>query len=185
MLNEIYENCEMDMEHAIEHMQSQFKTIRTGKVTTQVLDGIKVDYYGAPTPLSQVATVLATDATTITVSPWEKPLLGDIEAAIAKANIGVNPNNDGEQIKLFFPPMTIEQRQENVKKLKKMGEDAKIAVRNDRRKANDAIKKLEKDKEITEDEAKRALDNIQKLTDKMVAKIDDIIKQKEQDIMTV
>ena len=184
MLNEIYENCEMDMEHAIEHMQSQFKTIRTGKVTTQVLDGIKVDYYGAPTPLSQVATVLATDATTITVSPWEKPLLGDIEAAIAKANIGVNPNND-EQIKLFFPPMTIEQRQENVKKLKKMGEDAKIAVRNDRRKANDAIKKLEKDKEITEDEAKRALDNIQKLTDKMVAKIDDIIKQKEQDIMTV
>jgi ribosome recycling factor len=185
MLDEIYENCEMDMEHAIEHMQGQFKTIRTGKVTTQILDGIKVDYYGAPTPLSQVATVLATDATTITVSPWEKPLLGDIESAIAKANIGVNPNNDGEQIKLFFPPMTVEQRQESVKKLKKMGEDAKIAIRNDRRKANDAIKKLEKEKEITEDEAKRALDNIQKLTDKMVAKVDDIIKKKEQDIMTV
>ena len=156
MLNEIYENCEMDMEQAIEHMQNQFKTIRTGKVTTQVLDGVRVDYYGAPTPLSQVATVLATDATTITVSPWEKPLLGDIESAIAKANIGVNPNNDGEQIKLFFPPMTVEQRQENVKKLKKMGEDAKIAVRNDRRKANDAIKKLEKEKEITEDESKTA-----------------------------
>ncbi len=185
MLDEIFENCEMDMEGAIEHMQNQFKTIRTGKVTTSVLDGIKVDYYGAPTPLSQVATVLATDATTITVSPWEKPLLGDIESAIAKANIGVNPNNDGEQIKLFFPPMTVEQRQENVKKLKKMGEDAKIAIRNDRRKANDAIKKLEKDKEITEDDAKRALDTIQKTTDKMVAKVDDIIKKKEQDIMTV
>ncbi len=185
MLNEIYENCEMDMEQAIEHMQNQFKTIRTGKVTTQVLDGVRVDYYGAPTPLSQVATVLATDATTITVSPWEKPLLGDIESAIAKANIGVNPNNDGEQIKLFFPPMTVEQRQENVKKLKKMGEDAKIAVRNDRRKANDAIKKLEKEKEITEDESKNGQDHIQKITDKMVAKIDDIIKKKEQDIMTV
>jgi ribosome recycling factor len=185
MLDEIYQECEMDMESAIEHMQNQFKTLRTGKVTTQVLDGIKVDYYGAPTPLSQVATVLATDATTITVSPWEKPLLGEIEAAIAKANIGVNPNNDGEQIKLFFPPMTVEQREENVKKLKKMGEDAKVAVRNDRRKANDAVKKLEKEKEITEDDSKRAQDNVQKITDKMVAKIDDIIKQKEQAIMTV
>lgn len=185
MLDEIYEECEMDMEGAIEHMQSQFKTLRTGKVTTQVLDGIKVEYYGAPTPLSQVATVLATDATTITVSPWEKPLLGDIESAISKANIGVNPNNDGEQIKLFFPPMTVEQRQENVKKLKKMGEDAKVAVRNDRRKANDTVKKLEKDKEVTEDDSKRAQENIQKITDKMTAKIDEIIKQKEQAIMTV
>jgi len=185
MLDEIYQECEMDMEGALEHMQNQFKTLRTGKVTTQVLDGIKIDYYGAATPLSQVATVLATDATTITVSPWEKPLLSTIESAIAKANIGVNPNNDGEQIKLFFPPMTVEQRQESAKKLKKMGEDAKVAVRNDRRKANDTIKKLEKDKEITEDDSKRAQDNIQKITDKMVAKIDDIIKQKEQAIMTV
>jgi len=185
MLDEIYQECEMDMEGAIEHMQNQFKTLRTGKVTTQVLDGIRVEYYGAPTPLSQVATVLATDATTITVSPWEKPLLSAIESAIAKANIGVNPNNDGEQIKLFFPPMTVEQRQESVKKLKKMGEDAKVAVRNDRRKANDAVKKLEKDKEITEDDSKRSQDNIQKITDKMVAKIEEILKQKEQAIMTV
>lgn len=185
MLDEIFEECEMDMEGAIEHMQSLFKTIRTGKVTTQVLDGIKVEYYGAPTPLSQVATVLATDATTITVSPWEKPLLGIIETAISKANIGVNPNNDGEQIKLFFPPMTMEQRQESVKKLKKMGEDAKIAIRNDRRKANDTVKKLEKDKEVTEDDSKHAQDNIQKITDKMVARVEDIIKQKEQDILKV
>lgn len=185
MVDEIYQECEMDMEGAIEHMQSQFKTIRTGKVTTQVLDGIKVEYYGAPTPLSQVATVLATDATTITVTPWEKPLLGDIESAIAKANIGVNPNNDGEQIKLFFPPMTVEQRQESVKRLKKMGEDAKVAIRNDRRKANDAIKKLEKEKEITEDDSKRAQENVQKITDKMVANVDEIIKKKEQDVLTV
>ena len=185
MLDDIYQECEMDMEGAIEHMNAQFKTLRTGKVTTQVLDGIRIDYYGSLTPLSQVATVLATDATTITVSPWEKPMLATIESAIAKANIGVNPNNDGTQIKLFFPPMTVEQRQENVKKLKKMGEDAKVAVRNDRRKANDNVKKLEKDKEITEDDSKRAQENIQKITDKMTAKIDEIIKQKEQAILTV
>ena len=185
MLEDIYSECDMDMEGAIEHMQHQFKSLRTGKVTTQILDGIKVDYYGAATPLAQVATVLATDATTITISPWEKPLLGDIETAIAKANIGVNPNNDGEQIKLFFPPMTVEQRQDAVKQMKKMGEDAKIAIRNDRRKANDRVKKLEKDKEITEDESKSAQDHVQKITDKMVAQVEDILKKKEQEILTV
>ncbi len=185
MIDDIYEECEMDMQGSIEYMQTQFKTLRTGKVTTQILDGVKLDYYGALTPLSQVATVLATDATTITVSPWEKNLLADIETAITKANIGVNPNNDGEQVKLFFPPMTVEQRQDAVKRLKKMGEDAKVAIRNDRRKANDNIKKLEKSKEITEDESRSAQENIQKLTDKMVQNIDNIIKQKEQDILTV
>lgn len=185
MLDEIYSECEMDMEGAIEHMQNQFKTLRTGKVTTQILDGVKVDYYGAPTPLAQVATVLATDATTITISPWEKPLLGDIETAIAKANIGVNPNNDGEQVKLFFPPMTVEQRQETVKQMKKMGEDAKVAIRNDRRKANDKVKKLEKDKEITEDDSKSGQENVQKITDKMVVKVEEVLKKKEQEILTV
>ncbi len=185
MIEEIFEECEMDMQGALEHMQQQFKTLRTGKVTTQILDGIKVDYYGTLTPLSQVATVLTTDATTITVAPWEKPLLGDIETAIAKANIGVNPNNDGEQVKLFFPPMTVEQRQESAKKLKKMGEDAKITVRNERRKANDNIKKLEKAKEITEDDSRDAQAKIQKLTDTMVSKIDEIIKNREQEILTV
>ena len=185
MLDDIYQECEMDMEGAIEHMNAQFKTLRTGKVTTQVLDGIRIDYYGSLTPLSQVATVLATDATTITVSPWEKPMLATIESAIAKANIGVNPNNDGTQIKLFFPPMTVEQRQENVKKLKKMGEDAKVAVRNDRRKANDRVKQFEKDKEITQDDSKSAQDQIQKITDKYIAEIDTILKEKEQEILKV
>ncbi len=185
MLEEIYQECEMKMQGAIDHMMLEFKTLRTGKVTTQVLDSVKVNYYDTPTPLSQVATVLATDATTITVTPWEKHLLGDIESAIAKANIGVNPNNDGEQIKLFFPPMTVEQRQETVKKSKGMGENAKVAIRNDRKKANDAIKKLEKDKEITQDESKGAQDKIQKFTDSYIAKVEDILKTKEQDILTV
>lgn len=185
MLNEIYQECESKMQGAIDHMQTEFKSLRTGKVTTQVLDNIKVDYYGTPTPLSQVATVLATDATTITVSPWEKNLLSAIESSISKANIGVNPNNDGEQIKLFFPPMTVEQRHESVKKSKVMGETAKVSIRNDRKKANDKIKKLEKDKEITQDDSKTGQDQVQKITDKYITKVDDVLKSKEQEILTV
>ena len=185
MVNEIFESCENKMQGSIEHMQKEFKTLRTGKVTTAVLDNIKIDYYGTPTPLDQVGSVIATDATTIVINPWEKNLLGDIESAIAAANIGVNPNNDGEQIKLFFPPMTVEQRQETVKQMKAMGEKAKVSVRNDRRDANDKIKRLEKEKEITQDESKSAQENIQKITDKYIAKIDEILKEKEAEILKV
>jgi len=170
---------------SIEHMQRDFKTLRTGKVLISVLDNVKIDYYGTPTPLDQVGSVLATDATTIVVNPWEKNLLGNIESAIAAANIGVNPNNDGDQIKLFFPPMTVEQRQESVKKMKIMGENAKVSVRNDRRDANDKVKKLEKDKEITVDDSKTAQDKIQKITDKFTAQIDSILKDKEAEILKV
>ena len=185
MLEEIFNECETKMQGAIEHMQREFKTLRTGKVTTAVLDNIKVDYYGTPTPLDQVGSVIASDATTIVVNPWEKNLLGDIESAIAAANIGVNPNNDGDQIKLFFPPMTVEQRQESVKQMKGMGEKAKISIRNDRRDANDKIKKLEKEKEITQDESKSAQENVQKITDKYIAKVDTILKEKEAEILKV
>ncbi|MCF6331615.1 MAG: ribosome recycling factor [Sulfurimonas sp.] len=185
MLNEIYNECEEKMTSSIEHMQREFKTLRTGKVTTAVLDNVKIDYYGTPTPLDQVGSVLATDATTIVVNPWEKNLLGDIESAISSANIGVHPNNDGDQIKLFFPPMTVEQRQDAVKKMKGMGEDAKVSVRNDRKYSNDRIKKLEKDKEITADESKSAQDSIQKNTDKFTTQIDSILKDKEQEILKV
>lgn len=185
MLDEIYSQCEEKMQKSIEHMQREFKTLRTGKVTTAVLDGVKIDYYGTPTPLDQVGSVLAADATTIVVNPWEKPLLENIESAILKANLGVTPNNDGDQIKLFFPPMTVEQRQESVKQMKGMGENAKVSVRNDRKHANDQIKKLEKDKEITTDESKSAQDNIQKLTDKYSGNIDQILKDKEAEILKV
>jgi len=185
MLNEIYSDCESKMLGSIEHMQRDFKTLRTGKVLISVLDNVKIDYYGTPTPLDQVGSVLATDATTIVVNPWEKNLLGNIESAIAAANIGVNPNNDGDQIKLFFPPMTVEQRQESVKKMKIMGENAKVSVRNDRRDANDKVKKLEKDKEITVDDSKTAQDKIQKITDKFTAQIDSILKDKEAEILKV
>jgi ribosome recycling factor len=185
MLDEIKNSCETKMQKSIEHMQKEFKTLRTGKVTTGVLDGIKIDYYGTPTPLDQVGSVLATDATTIVINPWEKNLLNAIENAILKANVGANPNNDGDQIKLFFPPMTVDQRQDSVKQMKAMGEKAKVGVRNDRRDANDKIKKLEKEKEITQDESKSAQDDIQKLTDKYIAQIDKILKDKEAEILKV
>ncbi len=185
MLEEIYNECEEKMNSSVGHMHRDFKTLRTGKVTTAVLENVKIDYYGTPTPLDQVGSVLATDATTIVVNPWEKNLLGDIESAIAAANIGVNPNNDGDQIKLFFPPMTVEQRQDTVKKMKGIGEDTKVSIRNDRKHSNDKIKKLEKDKEITTDESKTAQEKIQKITDTFTVQIDSILKDKEQEILKV
>ncbi len=185
MLNEIYSECEKKMKSSIEHMQRDFKTLRTGKVTTSVLDNIKIDYYGTPTSLDQVGSVIAVDATTIVMNPWEKNLLADIESAISKANVGATPNNDGDQIKLFFPAMTVEQRQESVKQMKGMGENAKISLRNDRKNANDKIKKLEKEKEITSDESKSAQDNIQKITDKFSSNIEQILKDKEVEILKV
>ncbi|MDY0116003.1 MAG: ribosome recycling factor [Sulfurimonadaceae bacterium] len=185
MVNDIYKECEKKMLGGIEHMQRDFKTLRTGKVTISALDNVKIDYYGTLTPLDQVGSVIATDATTIVINPWEKQLIGQIESAIQKANIGVNPNNDGQQIKLFFPPMTVEQRHDTVKQMKVMGENARVGVRNDRRAANDKIKKHEKDKEITADESKAAQENIQKLTDKYIGSIDQILKDKEIEILKV
>jgi len=185
MLNEIFNACETKMKASIEHMQRDFKTLRTGKVTTAVLDNVKIDYYGTPTALDQVGSIIAQDATTIVVNPWEKNLLADIESAISAANVGATPNNDGEQIKLFFPAMTVEQRQESAKQMKGMGENAKVSVRNDRKHSNDQIKKLEKDKEVTSDESKSGQDNIQKITDKFSAEIDSILKAKEAEILKV
>ena len=185
MLNEIYNECETKMQGSIEHMLRDFKTLRTGKITTSVLDNVKIDYYGTPTPLDQVGSVIAVDATTIVVNPWEKNLLADIESAISKGNVGATPNNDGDQIKLFFPAMTVDQRKESVKQMKGMAENAKVSLRNDRKNSNDKIKKLEKDKEITIDESKAAQDTIQKTTDKHSANIDKIIKEKEVEILKV
>ena len=184
-IDEIKTKAKEGMQKSIEALKKDFSTLRSGKVSTSILDNIKVSYYGTPTPLNQVATVLASDATTITITPWEKNLLKEIEHAIQSANIGVNPNNDGENVKLFFPPMTIEQREENAKKAKAMGEKAKVAIRNIRKDANNKIKHLEKEKEITEDESKRAHNDIQKLTDEFVAKVDELVKVKEAELLKV
>ncbi len=185
MVNEIFDTTAANMEKSIEALKRDFATLRTGKVTTGIVDNIKVDYYGTMTPLTQVGNVIATDATTISITPWEKTLLPAIEKAIQEANIGVNPNNDGDFIKLFFPPMTSEQRQEIVKQAKGMVETAKVAIRNVRKDGNDKIKKLEKEKEISEDESKKAQEQIQKLTDEHVAKVDEAFKAKEADILKV
>ena len=185
MLQEIFTNTKTYMEKSIEALKRDFLTLRSGKVSVNVLDNIKVDYYGSPTPLNQVGSVIAQDATTIIVTPWEKSLLKDIERAIQEANIGVNPNSDGEAIKLFFPPMTQEQRKEIAKDAKAMGEKAKVAIRNLRQDANNHIKKLEKDKEVTEDESKKAQDTIQKYTDEFVKKIEEMTKNKEDEVLKV
>ncbi len=185
MVNEIYEETKEHMEKSLEALRRDYSTLRTGKVQTTILDNITIDYYGTQTALSQVATILAPDATTINISPWEKNLVGDIEKAINEANIGVNPNNNGESVQLFFPPMTQDQRKESVKGAKTMTDNAKVAIRNIRKSANDKVKKLLKDKEITEDESKKAQDEIQKITDNYVAKSDDMFKAKDAEIMKI
>lgn len=185
MINEIFDHTAANMDKSIEALKRDFATLRTGKVTTGIVDNIKIDYYGTMTPLNQVGNVIATDATTISITPWEKPLLSAIEKAIQEANIGVNPNNDGSFIKLFFPPMTSEQRQDIVKQAKGMVEHAKVAIRNVRKDGNDKIKKLEKDKEISEDESKKAQEQIQKITDEHIVKVDETFKVKEADILKV
>ena len=184
-LNEIYDNQKEHVEKALEALKRDFGTLRSGKVSVSILDGVRVNYYGNPTPLNQVATVLASDATTINITPWEKHLVKDIESAITKANIGVNPNSDGESVKLYFPPMTTEQRQERAKQAKTMGEKAKVAIRNIRKDANDKVKKLEKDKDITEDESKKAHDEVQKITDNGVASVDSAVKEKEAELLKI
>ncbi len=185
MVNDILDKTRQQMDKSLEALKKEFTSLRTGKVSAKIIDGITVDYYGTATPLSGVGSISTPDANTITITPWEKGLAGDIEKAIAAANIGVNPNNNGDSVILSFPPMTSEQRQETVKHAKTMTEKAKVAVRNNRQDGNNKIKKLEKDKEITEDESKQGQDKIQKLTDEFIQKVDDTFKAKEADILKI
>ena len=185
MLQEVYAQTKEHMEKSIEALKKDYKSLRTGKVNVNILDGIRIDYYGTPTDLSQVGSVLSPDATTIVINPWEKNLLGAIDKAIQSANIGVNPNNDGVVIKLFFPPMTTDQRENTVKQAKVMTDNAKVAIRNIRQNSNTKAKNLLKDKLITEDENKRAQDEIQKITDSYVLKADETLKAKEKEIRTI
>lgn len=185
MTQEILSSTKSHMEKSLESLRRDFSTLRSGKVSTSILDNIRINYYDTPTPLNQVGSVIAQDASTIVITPWEKSLLKDIEKAIQEANIGVNPNVDSECIKLFFPPMTQEQRKDIAKEAKAMGEKAKVAVRNIRQDGNNHIKKLEKDKQITEDVSKKAQDDVQKLTDEFVKKIDEMVRHKEEEVMKI
>ncbi|WP_199769223.1 ribosome recycling factor [Helicobacter cynogastricus] len=185
MLDDIYKQTQDQMHKSLEALLRDFTTLRSGKVSISLVENVRVDYYGTPTPLNQVGSVIASDASTLSITPWEKNLLKDIERALQEANLGANPNNDGESVKLFFPPMTSEQRKEIAKEAKGMGEKAKVAVRNIRQDANNQIKKLEKDKAISEDQGKKALAEVQKITDTAIKKIEEALKHKEEEILKI
>lgn len=175
---------EENMEKSISHLNSELSKLRAGKATPQLLDGVLVDYYGAMTPIAQVANINTPDAKTIVVQPWEKPLLGTVEKAIIAANLGFNPQNDGSIIRITLPPLTEERRKQLVKMSKSEGETAKVSIRNIRKETNDDIKKLVKDG-MPEDLGKSSETKVQEITDKYIKKVDEILAVKEKEIMTV
>lgn len=185
MINVIKQDAEERMNKAIAALKKEYAAIRTGKASPALLDRITVDYYGVETPLNQMAGVSAPEARMLVIQPWDKSSLASIEKAILKSDLGLTPSNDGAVIRLVIPQLTKESRKELAKKVKKLGEDSKVAIRNIRRDANDEVKKLEKAKEITEDDSKAAQDAIQKLTDKFVAEIDKTAANKETEIMEI
>lgn len=173
------------MEKSMSNMMEEFGGIRAGRANPHVLDKLRVDYYGSPTPIQQVANVTVPEARMIQIQPWESKMLKEIEKAILTSDIGINPTNDGKMIRLVFPELTEERRRDLTKEVKKKGENAKVAVRNIRRDANDAFKKLSKSADISEDEIKQLEDEIQKLTDKYIAEIDKSVEEKSREILTV
>ena len=173
------------MNKTLEVLQSDYAAIRAGRANPHVLDKIKVDYYGTPTPIQQVGNISVPEARMIVIQPWEKSLLKAVEKAILTSELGINPNNDGNCIRLVFPEMTEERRKEVAKDVKKKGDSAKVAIRNIRRDANDAFKKMEKAGEMSEDDLKEATEKMQKLTDKMIEKVDKAVEEKTKEIMTV
>jgi ribosome recycling factor len=182
----VLKDLDTRMNGALEVLAREFAGVRTGRASTALLDTIRVDYYGNPTPISQMASVSVPDARTLMIQPWEAAQLKEIEKAIMKSDLGIQPVNDGKLIRLTMPTPTEERRKQLVKSVHKMAEDARVAVRNVRREANDKLKALAKDKKapITEDEERRGHDQIQKTTDKFIAKIDELLKKKEQEIMS-
>ncbi len=172
------------MTKAYEHLESDYAGIRAGRANPHVLDKIKVDYYGTPTPIQQVGNITVPEARLIQIAPWEKSLIKEIEKAIMASDIGINPSNDGNTIRLVFPELTEERRRDLVKDVKKKGEDCKVAVRNIRRDGNDSFKKLAK-AEVSEDEIKQLEEQLQKLTDKYIKEVDKLVEDKSKDILTV
>ncbi len=185
MIADIKKNVEQKMLKSLEALKADLGKIRTGRAHTGILDHVMVDYYGCPTAVNQVANITLTDARTIGVQPFEKKMIGPIEKAIRDSDLGLNPSTNGDLIRVPMPMLTEERRRDMIKIVKGEGEDAKIAVRNIRRDANEQLKKLLKDKEVGEDEERRAQDDVQKLTDRFVAEIDKALQAKEVDLMAV
>ncbi len=185
MIPEIMKDAEERMQKAVAALVRELKSLRAGRATPALLDKIMVDYYGAPTPLNQLANISAPEARLLVVQPWDKNVVKEVERAIMKSDLGLTPNSDGAIIRLAIPELTQERRRELVKVVKKKAEEARVAVRNIRREANDSVKELEKDKDISEDESHRAQDEVQKLTDKYVKEVDGVLQTKEEEIMEV
>jgi ribosome recycling factor len=182
-IKKILKDAEARMKKSIEHLQHELAGIHTGRATPSILDTVKVDYYGTPMPINQVATVSAPEARLLVIQPWEKRMIPEIEKAIMSSNLGLNPANDGNLIRVPIPELSEERRQSLVKLIKKFCEDARIAIRNVRRDANDHVKKLEKENEISEDQEHDALDEIQKLTNKYIEEVDKLLEHKEKEIL--
>lgn len=185
MSKQVLEQAKDKMNKSLAALGRELASIRAGRANAALLDRITVDYYGAPTPVNQLAGVAVPEARLLVITPYDKSALGDIEKAIMKSDIGITPTNDGNVIRLMIPALTEERRKELAKQVKREAEDAKVAVRNVRRDANDELKKLEKAGEITEDELRSYGEDVQKLTDEFIAKVDEAAKEKEQEILAV
>lgn len=183
MIDDIYQETKEKMSKSVKALENELKKIRTGRASLNILDGIRVDYYGTPTPLNQMASLSVPESRMITIQPWDASVINDIEKAILKANLGLTPSNDGKLIRIAIPPLTEERRKEIVKTVHKICEDHKIAVRNVRRDANDMLKELKKDGDISEDDSFKAQDQVQKITDEHIKLIDDTYKDKEKEIL--
>ncbi|HEX2439927.1 MAG TPA: ribosome recycling factor [Methylomirabilota bacterium] len=180
----VLKDVEARMNTALEALGREFATVRTGRASAGLLDGIRVDYYGTPTPINQMASVSTPDARTLTIQPWEAGQIGVIEKAIQKSDLGLTPVNDGKLIRLTMPAPTEERRKQLVKTVAKMAEEARVAVRNVRREINDKLKAVARETKASEDEERRAHDQVQKTTDRFIAKVDELAKKKEQEILT-
>ena len=184
-MKEVLNKAEEKMGKTINSLKNEFAAIRAGRANPAVLDKVLVDYYGTPTPINQMAAVSVSEARVLVIQPWDKSLVKEIEKAIQASDIGINPTNDGSVIRLTFPQLTEDRRKEIVKDLKKYGEDAKVAVRSIRRDANDKLKAMKKNSELTEDDLKNAEDKTQKLTDKFIKNIDEIVADKEKEVLSI
>ena len=185
MANPVVDSMGQEMDKSIQSLKGELAKVRTGRASTALVDPVNVDYYGSPVPINQVANVTTPDARTIQISPWEAGTIGAIEKAILAANIGLTPQNDGKVIRISLPQMTEERRKELAKQVKKMGEESKVALRAHRRDGNEEVKKQEKDKVLSEDDAKKAMELIQKKTDEKTAEVDKIVAAKEKEILTI
>jgi len=185
MVSDVLKDLQANLDKGIEALKKDLGKVRTGRANVAILDGLRVDYYGTPTPLNQVSSVSAPDPRLITIKPWEKSLIPEIEKVIRSSQLGLNPSSDGEIVRLPMPPLTEERRKDLVKMVKKMAEDSKVALRNARRDANEMLKEFLKDKDITEDEEKAGLKKVQEATDAAVTKIDDVVAKKDKEIMEI